>query len=187
MAEPGESAATADSAAPRGKAAAPPAEAVKVPAGGAQKKLRRSARTSEAAASRLASSRAAAAAPPPPAWAPKVRRAARCARRAAVLCARVWTGGGAVVLDGLACKGRRRHLRRAVRAQLSPAGGCVWGTPAVGMGGAPAAFGYLPGSAGGFAQGVSLGSMDALATQRCGSLVSAPARRVCALESAGGS
>jgi len=49
-------------------------------------------------------------------------------------------------------------------------GGCVWGTPAVGLGGVPAVFGYASGGMSGYGSGPSLGSVDPL-MQRCGSMV----------------
>ena len=49
-------------------------------------------------------------------------------------------------------------------------GGCVWGTPAVGLGGVPAVFGYASGGMSGYSSGPSLGSIDPL-MQRCGSMV----------------
>ncbi|KAK9825144.1 hypothetical protein WJX81_004602 [Elliptochloris bilobata] len=52
---------------------------------------------------------------------------------------------------------------------VPPAGGCVWGTPAMGVGATPAVYGYVSGSAGSYS---AVGAMDTLAMQRCGSLVS---------------
>ena len=44
----------------------------------------------------------------------------------------------------------------------------MWGTPAMGVGAAPAMYGFVLGSAGGYG---AVGSVDTLAMQRCGSLV----------------